>query len=128
MTEARWYLLVSAVGLLPIALSYGINPSGLLPQLMDLQPTGTNIVHVFRAIMGLYLGMVALWLMGVWRGGVTLRAALISEVVFMGGLAAGRLLSLSLDGRPSAIFLIYTGAELVLTLWGMRCLIRCHER
>ena len=128
MSEARWYLLVSAVGLLPIALSYGINPSGLLPQLMDLQPTGTNMVHVFRAIMGLYLGMVALWLMGVWRGGVMLRAALISEVVFMGGLAAGRLLSLSLDGRPSAIFLIYTGAELVLTLWGMRCLIRCHER
>lgn len=127
MTEARWYLLLSALGLLPIALSYGINPSGLLPQLMDLQPIGTNMVHVFRAIMGLYLGMVVLWLVGAWRGGVLLRTAVISEVVFMGGLASGRLLSLSVDGRPSAIFLIYTGAELLLSIWGTRCLSRCHE-
>ena len=128
MSEARWYLLVSALGLLPIALSYGINPSGLLPQLMDLQPTGTNMVHVFRAIMGLYLGMVVLWLVGAWRGGVLLRTAVISEVVFMGGLAAGRLLSLSLDGRPSAIFLFYTGAELLLAIWGVRCWRRWHGR
>lgn len=128
MTEARWYLLLSAVGLLPIALGYGINPSALLPHLMDLQPSGTNMVHVFRAIMGLYLGMVTLWLAGAWRGGVLLRTAVISEVVFMGGLAAGRLLSLTLDGRPSTIFLIYTGAELLLTIWGVRCWSRWHER
>lgn len=127
MRETRWYLLLSAVGLLPIALSYGINPSALLPELMDLQFSGTNMVHVFRAVMGLYLGMAALWLAGSLRGGFLLRTALISEVVFMGGLAAGRLLSLVVDGRPSAIFLVYTASELLLTLWGLRCWSRRHE-
>lgn len=127
MREARWYLLLSAVGLLPIALSYGINPSVLLPELMDLQFSGTNMAHVFRAVMGLYLGMASLWITGALRGGALLTTALISEVVFMGGLAAGRLLSLAVDGRPGAIFLVYTAAELLLTLWELRCWSRRHE-
>ena len=58
--------------------------------------------------------MVALWLEGAWRGGLLLRTAVISEVVFMGGHATGLLLSLILDSRPSTIFLICTGAEPLL--------------
>jgi hypothetical protein len=48
-------------------------------------------------------------------------------VVFMGGLAAGRLLSLAVDGRPGAIFLVDIASELLLTHWGLRCWSRRHE-
>jgi len=127
MKEARIYLLISALGLLPIALSYGVQPDAVLPRWMNLQPMGTDMLHLLRAIMGLYLGMVALWLLGAWRGGSLLRAALISEVVFMAGLAAGRLLSLSVDGPASPIFIVYTVAELALATWGVRCLKNSHD-
>jgi hypothetical protein len=40
----------------------------------------------------------------------------------MAGLAAGRLLSLLLDGWPSPMLLVYTVAELVLAAWGVLCL------
>ncbi len=49
--------------------------------------------------MGLYLAIIVLWLLGTIRGGSLMRTALISEIVFMSGLAAGRLLSL-LAARP----------------------------
>jgi hypothetical protein len=51
-----------------------------------------------------------------------MRTALISEIVFMSGLAAGRLLSLFLDGWPSLILIAYAVAELLLAGWGTYCL------
>ena len=99
MTSSRFYLLFSGAGLLPIALSYGINPNGILPKFLQIHPIGGDVLHVFRAIMGLYIAIIALWLLGAIRGGSLLRTALISEIVFMSGLAAGRLLSL-LAARP----------------------------
>lgn len=74
--------------------------------------------------MGLYLATIVLWLAGAIRGGPLMRTALIAEVVFMSGLAAGRLLSLVLDGWPSPMLIAYTVAELVLAAWGVLCLKR----
>ena len=39
---------------------------------------------------------------------------MLTTVLFAGGLVAGRLLSLLLDGRPSPILLVYVAMELVL--------------
>ena len=122
MTSSRFYLLFSAAGLLPIALSYGIDPNGILPKFLQIHPIGGDLLHIFRAIMGLYLAIIVLWLLGAIRGGPLMRAALVSEIVFMSGLAAGRLLSLLLDGWPSPMLLVYTVAELVLAAWGVLCL------
>lgn len=55
---------------------------------------------------------------GAWRGGELMRTALIGEIVFMSGLAAGRLRSLFLDGWPSLILIAYAVAELLLAGWG----------
>ncbi len=38
MTSSRFYLLFSGAGLLPIALSYGINPNGILPNFCTFIP------------------------------------------------------------------------------------------
>jgi len=108
MGQARLYLLISAVGLVPIALSYGLDPVHTLPWLLQVHPRGVNLIHLLRSLMGLYLGLVVLWVAGAWRGGSLLRTALISEIVFMSGLAAGRLLSLLLDSWPSPILIVYT--------------------
>ncbi len=115
---ARLYLLVSAAGLTAVALSYGVAPATILPQLLDITVEGTDLTHVFRAIMGLYLGMIVLWVLGAFRPSLT-RAAVMAEIAFMGGLAVGRVLSIVVDGMPSIALLGYTGVEIAMAAWGM---------
>ena len=120
---ARFYLLFSAAGLLVIALSYGIAPKAVLPMALDLTVDGTDLTHIFRAIMGLYLGMIVLWVLGAFRVSLT-RTAVIAEVVFMFGLAFGRVLSIIVDGVPSALLVVYTALEVAMGLWGVLVLKR----
>jgi len=122
MKSIRFYLIFSAAGLLPISLSYGIDPNRILPKLLQIQPIEGDMIHIFRAITGLYLATIVLWLLGAIRGGPMMRTALISEIAFMSGLASGRLLDLALDGLPSPMLAAYTVAELVLATWGIFCL------
>jgi Domain of unknown function (DUF4345) len=114
----RIYLLFSAFALFPIALSYGVDPATVLPKLLDLKVEGTDLVHIFRAVMGLYLGMIVLWVGGAFRPSLA-KAAVISEIVFMLGLAFGRLLSLVIDGMPSRLLILYLIAELFMGFWGL---------
>jgi hypothetical protein len=65
-----------------------------------------------------------LGVIGAWRGGELMRTTLIGEIAFMSGLAAGRLLSLFLDGWPSPILIAYAVAELLLAGWGTYCGLR----
>jgi hypothetical protein len=66
-----------------------------------------------RAIMGLYFGMIVLWLWGAFSIRMS-GPALVSCAVFMLGLAAGRTLSFVLDGMPHWLLLVYTVIEVVL--------------
>jgi len=122
VTSSRFYLLFSAAGLLPIALSYGIDPNRILPLFLEIDPISGDLLHIFRAIMGLYLATIVLWLLGAIRGGPLMRPAVVSEIFFMSGLAVGRFLSLLLDSWPSPMLIVYTVAELVLAAWGVLCL------
>ena len=72
--------------------------------------------------MGLYLASIILWLLGAIRGGRLMRTASLAEIVFMVGLAAGRLLDLLVAGWPSPMLTAYAVAELVLAAWGVFCL------
>jgi hypothetical protein len=117
-TMTRFYLLFSASGLFFIALSYGIDPVTVIPKLLDIKVEGTDLIHIFRAVMGLYLGMIALWVAGAFRPSLA-KAAVISEIVFMFGLAFGRALSLVVDGMPSPLLVLYTVLEVVCGLWGV---------
>ena len=119
---ARFYLLFSAAGLTLVALTYGVAPADVLPKLMDLKIEGTDLTHILRAVMGLYLGMIVLWLIGAFRSDFT-RAAVISEIFFMLGLASGRLLSITVDGVPSIPLIVYTIVEIAIGIWGIWVLI-----
>ncbi len=117
----RFYLLFSAAGLLLVALSYGVAPAVVLPTFLDLTVVGTDQTHIFRAIMGLYLGMIALWIVGAFRSNFS-RAAVIAEIFFMLGLAFGRALSIFVDGVPSALLVAYTIVEVAMGAWGVMIL------
>ena len=119
MTKESIFLLVAAVGLTPIALAYGLVPAMTVPMLYGVEIDSVNVTHIFRAVMGLYLAMVIFWILGATRE--TLRfAALCSVVVFMGGLAMGRTLSLLVDGIPAAPLVIYLLLEVGFALVGYK--------
>jgi hypothetical protein len=117
------YLLFIAIGLVPVALSYGANPTGVLPRLLKFNVEAPNESQVFRALMCLYFATSAFWVMGVIRPEWQ-QAALIWAALFMLSLAFGRLISAALDGRPTAQLLnVYLAVEIVaglLAVWLLR--------
>jgi len=119
----RLLLIFAAVGLVPIALSYGLIPGTTIPMLLDFPVEGTNQTHVFRAIMGLYLANVLFWVIGAMHEPLR-RPALMTLFVFMAGLATGRLLSLLIDGMPNAVLVFYLIAEVALAVLAFGALRR----
>ena len=111
----RAFLIFCAVGLVPIALGYGANPSVSLDALFSISVDTTNLTHIMRAVMGLYFGMVVFWLWGAFSRPMV-GPALAGCAVFMLGLAAGRILSFILDGLPHWLLIVYAGLEIVLGL------------
>jgi lipopolysaccharide export LptBFGC system permease protein LptF len=120
----RLYLLVVAVGLFPIALSYGVNPAAVLPKYMKISVEGTDQTEIFRAVMCLYLGMVAFCLIAAFVRPSWQHVAVIWTVFFMFSLAIGRLISLVVDGVPSRILIVYLVVELAMGAIGLALLAR----
>ena len=112
---ARVFLIVCAVGLTPIALGYGASPAASLDALFGIAVDTTNLTHIMRAVMGLYFGMIVIWIWGAMDEKLT-TPALVSCAVFMLGLAAGRILSFVLDGMPHWLLIVYAVLEVVLGL------------
>ncbi|MDH5563089.1 MAG: DUF4345 domain-containing protein [Nitrospirota bacterium] len=107
------FLVFCAIGLVPIALSYGAKPSSSLSMLFSITVDTTNLTHILRALMGLYFGMVLIWIMGAVNKSLA-RPALVSCAVFMIGLAAGRVLSIILDGWPHWLLIVYAVLEIMV--------------
>jgi tetrahydromethanopterin S-methyltransferase subunit C len=114
-TRARVFLIFCAVGLVPIALGYGARPSDSLDALFGITVDTVNLAHIMRAIMGLYLAMVVVWIWGALDQQLT-TPALVSCAVFMLGLAAGRILSFIVDGMPHWLLVVYAVLEILLGL------------
>ena len=112
------FLLIAAIGLTPIAFSYGLMPQKSLHYLFNVSVSDTNSIHIFRAVMGLYLALVLFWITGAFKVQVR-QAALYSLTVFMLGLAAGRILSLVVDGIPHWLLVVYLVLELVFGVLGI---------
>jgi hypothetical protein len=115
------FLLVCAVGLVPIALGYGAVPGVTMERLFGITVDEVNLTHIFRAVMGLYLAMAMFWLLGAFRPDLA-RPALMSCAIFMFGLAAGRALSLVVDGMPHPLLVFYLGLEILFGVVAIRLL------
>lgn len=99
------FLLWAAFGLTSIAFSYRVNPNLSIPHYSGFPIERVNKAHIFRAVMGLYLGQTGFWVIGAIKPKLTL-ASLWSVVIFMWGLALGRILSVIVDGIPNTRLLV----------------------
>jgi hypothetical protein len=119
----KLYLLVAGVFLIPVALSYGVDPAAILPKFMNITVEGTDLTHILRALMGLYLGMVTFCIIAAfipeWQ-----YMAVIWAVFFAYSLAIGRIFGLIVDGMPSPILLFYMAVEIIVGTLGLLVLIR----
>ena len=118
MTKHKLFLLTATFGLIPIALGYGLMPEQSMPYLYGVNVEGTSNVHILRAVMGLYLAMALFWFLGA-RSERLQDAAIMSLVVFMLGLAAGRILSFALDGMPHPLLAGYALLEISFGVVGL---------
>lgn len=103
-----------------VGLIYGLYPSKILPLVFGFEVEDLELKNIFRAIMGLYLGLGTYWIIGIvkphhWR------AATLTNVIFMGGLAFGRIISTIFDGI-SIQYTIGLILELIFMVWGINSL------
>ncbi len=113
------HLILSIVLIIPTALAYGLYPVLTVPGLFDFTIETVNLAGIFKATMGLYLGMSTLWITGILKPKFWIIAT-ITNIVFMGSLACGRLISMVTDGMPGIYFSVGFVAEISLALWALR--------
>lgn len=118
ITHKNLHLGITFITIGFVGLAYGICPGKILPLLFTFKVESVDLNHVFRATMGLYVGFATYWIIGIFKF-EHWRNATLSSVIFMGGLAFGRMVSIIIDGLPSVAFLVGTVVELVLMLWGI---------
>ena len=117
-SPANYHLLISAFIIILAALMYGVAPAITVPRGFDISVETVDLANVFRVIMCLYLAVAVVWLLGAIKRELWL-AATITNIVFMGSLAAGRIISLALDGVPSGGLIFGMIAEFVLCIFGL---------
>lgn len=111
MDLKKGFLILAFAMVSTIALLYGIDPAWFAATFLGITNPGLNITHILRAVMGLYLALGGFWLFCALTGRHR-NLALLTTIVFAGGLVIGRLLSFALDGFPSPILTFYAALEL----------------
>ena len=106
-----------------IALLYGISPQWFFDTfLVTSQKPSIDQSHILRAVMMLYVALGMFWLYCAFSDRYR-DAGIIVIAVFCGGLVAGRILSVIVDGIPSPILILYIFMELSLVpvcIWLIR--------
>ena len=109
------YLIMTSVAVAIIALLYGISPTWYASTFLGITGLNPNIAHILRAVTGLYLALAAFWLYSAFNDKYR-NTAVLTTILFAGGLAAGRCASLILDGQPAPVLLIYLAMEFAVVL------------
>lgn len=108
------HLLISVLIVVPTAIIYGFQ----LDSFLNFQLDTLDEVNQFKAMMGLYLGFSALWILGIFQTNY-LKMAVMTNMIFMLGLGFGRILSIWLDGIPSLAYVFGVFGEFVLGFYGL---------
>ena len=113
----KLHLGISAVVVIFAAIVYGGAPKTLLPIFFDFRLENLELKNIFRGIMGLYIAFACYWIWALkqpkyWKG------ATLCNVIFMGGLAFGRIISLIVDG-VSIQYTVNMLLEFFMMVWGI---------
>ncbi|MCP3871292.1 MAG: DUF4345 domain-containing protein [Gammaproteobacteria bacterium] len=123
MILKKGLLIFSFVIVSIIALLYGVSPEWFFQSfLAESHTPGVDQTHILRAVMTLYLTLGLFWLYCAFNNKYR-DAGIIIVALFCGGLVAGRVLSLILDGPPSPILMLYIFMELSMVpicIWILR--------
>ena len=113
MKIKQLFLIFAFLAVSIIALLYGISPTSFARTFLNVPELPLDFAHILRAVMTLYMALGLFWLFAAFNQKYR-NAAVLTTVIFAGGLVIGRILSLLVDGRPSTILLFYTALELAL--------------
>lgn len=117
MQMKKAFLIFSFVAVTIFGLLYGISPRWYAATFLDITDLNPNVAHILRAIAGLYLALAAFWLHAAFNDKYR-DAALVTAILFAGGLVAGRCVSLIADGQPAPVLLVYGAMEFAVILIG----------
>ncbi len=117
-TIKKYILIFAFVAVSIIALLYGVSPNWFAQTFLNVPVIPLGFSHILRAVMGLYLGLGLSWPFSAFNNGYR-NAAMLTTVIFAGGLVSGRLVSLLADGQPSPVLAVYIALELVLVPIGV---------
>ena len=112
------HLLISISIVVPTAFIYGLSPTKILPNFLDINVNTIDLANMLRSLMCLYLAISFIWFLGIskpkfWKVATQL------NILFMASLAFGRLLSLIFDGKSSNGFIFGILAEFFLAVLGI---------
>jgi hypothetical protein len=110
MDLKKSFLILSFSMISMIALLYGIDPAWFAKSFLGVTDLNINFAHILRAVMCLYLALGTFWLFCAFRDEHK-NIAILTTMVFAGGLVIGRLLSFAVDGLPSPLLIFYAGVE-----------------
>ena len=113
MKIKQYFLMFAAVAVSAIALLYGVSPHWFALAFLGIPELNLNVAHILRAVMCLYLALGAFWFYSAFSDRHR-STAVLTCVVFAGGLVIGRLVSFFADGQPAPLLVFYTVLELGL--------------
>jgi hypothetical protein len=115
MQIKKVFLIFSFVAVSIFALLYGISPRWFAVTFLGITGLNLNVAHILRAIAGLYLALAAFWLYAAFNDKYR-NPAILTTLLFAGGLVAGRCVSLIVDGQPAPVLLFYGALEFAVIL------------
>jgi hypothetical protein len=113
MSLKKAFLMLAFAMVSIIALLYGLDPSWFARTFLGVDDLSVNFAHILRAIMCLYLVLGCFWLFSAFSD--THRdSAMLTTIIFAGGLVIGRLVSFIVDGQPAPLLILYAALEFAI--------------
>ena len=113
MQMKKAYLILAFAMVSIIALLYGISPAWFARRFLGVTDLSLNFAHILRAVMCLYLALGCFWLFSAFSD-THRNTAVLTTILFAGGLVTGRLVSFIVDGQPASLLMIYAAIELAI--------------
>lgn len=118
-------LFLSGIIIIIAGIVYGGHPTYIMPELLGFEVVDLELKNLLRAVMGIYMGVGLFWILGSLKPKLWY-AATLCNVLFMGGISFGRILSTLFVG----VSLLLTPAlilELLFFGWGLYNLKKYKE-
>jgi hypothetical protein len=114
MKIKKAFLITAFIFVSVIALLYGVDPQWFGRTFLNLPQLDPNIAHILRAVMCLYLALGLFWLYSAFNQKYR-NVAVLTTMIFSGGLVTGRIISYFIEGQPAPLLIFYIVAEFALT-------------